>query len=63
MGWVRFDREARDEETEVRPALQAGGETRHNNSLLTKTQGTPAGKFLSWGQGRKISLQVGDWAL
>lgn len=25
LGWVRFDREARDEETKVRPASQAGG--------------------------------------
>lgn len=25
LGWLRFEREARDEETKVRPALQAGG--------------------------------------
>lgn len=55
-GWA-FDREDRNEEMKVRPALQL--EDKSWSFSACKTHSTPAGQFLSWCQSSAVSLQVG----
>lgn len=56
LGWLRFEREARDEETKVRPALQAGGRQCIIIPCLQKLRERQgAGSFPGIGAGRALS--------